>query len=215
MFEKVEKHKKACPVCGKMNTLVGYHPKRMLLDGIPDLPMKKYLAQYAMCNQCGCVYHYRSSTHDEMVNAVRSDEYQKIWKSDTEPTLKKLRLMAFFPYSFANVEHCLFHYYHEHNRKQQARDALLKTIDYIQQGRIHDSAIFTNQICKEFKINRYIEIYDHMYLVDLYRQAGMFDKATQLIASFKGQDYLEDTTNIMNYLNREADLIKAKDAQQH
>ena len=213
MFEKAEKIKKACPVCGKMHTLVKYHHKRILLDGIPDLPIEKHLAQYAMCDQCGCVYHHKSSTHDDLVNTVNSEEYQKVWKSDTNPTLKKLLLMQFYEYSFANVSHLLFHYHRERNEMQQANTALLDAINYIHRDRVHTYAWLTPQNCKILKLRQPLQLHDDMFLIDLYRQNGQFSEAMQLVADFKGRDYFGDATDIMCYLNYEADLINTKNAK--
>lgn len=209
MFEKIEKIQKACPVCGKVHTLMGYYHKHVWLDGVPDLPMEKYLAQYAMCDQCGCIYHHRSSTHDDLLNTVRSEEYQKVWKSDAESTLKKLLLMQFFEYSFANVPHLLFHYYREHNKIQQANAALLDAIDYIKKDRVHTYAWLTAQNCKILKLRQPLQLHDDMYLIDLYRQNGQFTEAMQLVSDFKGRDYFGDAIDIMRYLNYEEDLIKA------
>lgn len=78
MFKKIEKIQRACPVCGKMHTLIGYYHKHVWLDGQPKLPMMKLLARYAMCEHCGCVYHDDVSPSEHINDVLIFCTYMQI-----------------------------------------------------------------------------------------------------------------------------------------
>lgn len=215
MFEKIEKIKKACPVCGKEHTLIGYHHKQVWLDGQPKLPMEKYLARYGMCEQCGCVYKDEDTPSEYISSVVNSQEYQEIWKSNIHTTLKKLLLMQKLEWSFGDVNPLLAHYYDEQQQYDKSLDALHSAIKYIHRDAFKCTYTILPTECKHFRILKYLHLNSDMYLVDWYRRTNQMDKALQQIHMLRGRDYFGKPVNIINYLAYEEDLIKAGNTKRY
>jgi hypothetical protein len=215
MFEKIEKIKKACPVCGKEHTLIGYHHKQVWLDGQPKLPMEKYLARYGMCEQCGCVYKDEDTSSEYISSVVNSQEYQEIWQSKTEHTLKKILLMQLLDGCFGDVHQLLAHYYDEHQQPEKAHSAICAAINQINNGPFHHTHTIITGQWKHFRIIKYLYLHDDMYIIDLYRRANQMNEALARIRQLRGYDYFGNPVNIMNYLAYEEDLIKAGNTKQY
>ena len=215
MFEKFEKIQKTCPVCGKVHTLMGYYHKHVWLDGQPKLPMIKFLARYAMCEHCGCVYHDDMPPSKHINDVVYSAEYQNIVHAHIDPALKKLLCMKQYQWGFGNVDVLLSHYYAETQQSGEEQQSLQAAIANIQNGTFEDTNIIRTEECTQFHVVKYMHLHADMYIIDLYRRANRLNEALQHIYTLRGRDYFGNPVNLLNYLKYEEDLIKAGKTQRY
>lgn len=189
--ERPEFHK--CPVCFKenktaSNNLENY--KEKYLDGRRKAPFNIDIECYNMCS-CGAIYYVFKEEKTDMTDKTRdiilTDEYFKIIKDKTitDETYRKLLLMQYVNDTlgghYVGINQMWLDYYREHNNQEKVQEFLIKRIEETNHGIVLGCYIYNNQSILELKEGDVFRPTRETVLIDLYRQAGMFNESKKLI----------------------------------
>ena len=198
-----------CPNCGRKHTVPYFKAKEYYLDGTPA-DIAGALSQVVIC-ECGCICKEGMTAWSGLTDIIANPEYTTILHSNDKESVKKLRLMTFFPLHFVAPEVWLTHVV----PAEQLTDVLLFAIQHTAQLTQKYAPLTFGQVVKgtymkEFQWKYEFDINANLLLADMYRRLGQWDKASALLdaESFDSQDkYMQD------YINFQRKLIADKNHQ--
>lgn len=186
----LQKHK--CPLCNYINTTKPDDRKKYkqkYLDGHYKMPFSVYMCGYHLCSKCGAVYYlYKNTTlflSEETIKIIKSEKYQNIFKGNIPENLKLLKLIKEISKSREiigkDINWLHLKYYEDIRDYKNIQKYLSKVIKEVENGIYYTNHFKKGDTC--INLNENFSIRKNEILVDLYRRAGMFEKAKELITT--------------------------------
>lgn len=199
-----------CPNCGTPHILETTQWTAYNLDGTPQGDLEHYLARYAICNNCGCIYQNDQSIYPDLNDIVKSPKYQAMLTQNLSLAEKKLHLMLLFPYEFARIEGLIACYYDDSSKREEAlRTAIQAGIHESEMG-LSSTRIIPTDFIPQLPLGPELWLTQRLYLIDLYRRAGEFRKAKALIKKEEAEKYHRNDYTTRQYIAKEKQLMALK-----
>lgn len=194
-----------CPVCGKKFTAEIApdldEPERVGLDTNTHNPLQ--FEKVVICPECGySSAQYANNEDQEIIDFVNSEEYKSLLKSEWSEGFKKWMLAGFVS-KFAG-----YHF--------DAGYEFMTAGWYIREfgGDTDDLVYAFNMAVSEFAtyVDESNELKPALILLDLLRQTGDFEKATDFAFGLKDSEVDDQTKKIIDF---ELECISKKDITEH
>ncbi len=201
-----------CPVCGKRHNVAQVaQPKNTYLDMVPKYNMQEYMSVYIVC-ECGMLCFNKAHELPAPEKLIALPRYQEALHASADIDEQKFMVMTYgLQYQWAPIYAAHF-YAQAHNEEKRAKwlqIALQRAQDgYDYNIQLAEPSRFDAlKIKKSFFDSKFMYTLNHKY-IELYRQLGLFDKATSLCYKLEANQL---STHERAFVEYEKQLIQRQD----